>query len=331
MGVVLFVVAVTVLVAVWMAAVAVRAEHRRVISAARGNADASLGPYELAYLSGGPLRAVNTAIGVLARVGAVRVSRGGQIGLVTGALSRSEAIEQAVLDTLRGRGGSCPATELRRTVAEGVAMDGLRYRLLGMGLLVPESALGEAHRLLRRLLTLTVVAVVFEVFTVLFLAVSDTADFFFVASAPLGTLASLVGLFAYLKMRRTLRGIVTEAGSRALASARRVHVRGVRSATPDLALAVAFPVALYGLGELGDPVLEEELNRANSHAATSGSGCASGSCGGGSAGSSDSSSYGGGGDFGSGGWGGGGDSGGGSSCGSGSSCGGGGCGGGCGG
>ncbi|MEV7908095.1 TIGR04222 domain-containing membrane protein, partial [Streptomyces anulatus] len=293
MGVVLFGVGVVLAVAVWVTAVALRAEHRRVSSAGTGGT-APLGPYELAYLSGGPLRVVNTAIGVLARTGALRVARGGQISLVTGARPPAEAIEHAVLDALGSRGGSCSATELRRTVAEGLVMDGLRYRLLGMGLLVPEDALTEARRLLNRLLALTLISVVFEAGAIFSVA---SLGYLGMLATLAGSLASLIGLFTYFRMRRTLRGVVSGAGHAALVSARGVHVRGARSMTPDLALAVAFPVALYGLGELGDPVLEEELNR-HAQTATAGSSCASGACGGGS---SDSSS--GGGDFGSGDWG----------------------------
>ncbi|MDP9865063.1 MULTISPECIES: TIGR04222 domain-containing membrane protein [Streptosporangium] len=320
---VLFVIAFALAVAVNATAAAVRHEHRRVRSVAANHHGGQFSPYELAYLSGGPLRVVNTALGLLARGGAVRVSRGGQVSLVVGALPSPEPIEQAVLDALRARGNSCPAGELRRTVADGQAMSGLRYRLLGMGLLVPDGSLAGAGRLLNRLLLLTVFAAVFEVGAVL--SVSDWG-FFGVAAVVIGTVAWMSGLVSYLRQKQALRGVLSKAGHDVLGSARKVHVRGARPATPDLAFAVGVPVALYGLGELGDPGLEEELKRGQAQGSA---GCAGGSCGGGSSSSGDAS-YGGGGDFGSGGWGsGGGDSGGGDS-GGGSSCGGG-CGGGCGG
>ncbi|SFK36011.1 TIGR04222 domain-containing protein [Streptosporangium canum] len=317
---VLFVTALVLALVVNLTAAALRGEHRRVRSAAAGHHGSQPTPYELAYLSGGPLRVVNTALGVLARGGAIRVSRGGQVSLVLGARPSPEPIEQAVLDALRARGNSCSVGELRRTTADGQAMSGLRYRLVGMGLLVPDGALTGAARLLSRLLLLTLLSVVFVIGA--FLAV-PARGFYGAAAVLIGFLAVAGGLVTYLRQRRALRGLLSKAGHDVLASARRVHVRGARPTTPDLAFAVAVPVALYGLGELGDPGLEEELKRSS----TQNAGCAGGSCGGGSSGSD--ASYGGGGDFGSGGWGGG-DSGGGDS-GGGSSCGGGGCGGGCGG
>ncbi|GIH91532.1 TIGR04222 domain-containing membrane protein [Planobispora siamensis] len=319
MGVVLIVIAAALAVMAVTTAVALGVEHRRVRRAAASHPGGPLTPYELAYLSGGPLRTVNTALGLLARGGGVRVSRGGQIGLVAGAPPSPDPIERSVMDALAERGGSCAAGELRRTVAEGQAMEGLRYNLVGRGLLVPDGALTGARKLLSRLLTVSVLAVVFSIGTAVIGLDSGLTVFAFL----IGLVTAVVGLIIHATQKTALRSVLTRSGTEALLYARRSHVRGVRPVSGDLAFAVGFPVALYGLSELDDPGLAQELQQRD----TTG-GYVSGSCGGGSGGDS---SYGGG-DFGGGGWGGdsggssGGDSGGGSSCG-----GGGGCGGGCGG
>ncbi|AWS46780.1 TIGR04222 domain-containing membrane protein [Streptosporangium sp. 'caverna'] len=306
---------------------ALRREHRRVRSAVTHHRG-EMTPYELAYLAGGPRRVINTALGMLARAGAIRVSRGGQVSLVAGTRISPDPVEHALLESLQVRGGSCSVGELRRTVADGETMSGLRYRLMGMGLIVPDEALGHAWKLLNRLLILSVLALVVNVGMLL---AGIFTSFPGVVVPLLGAFMALRGLVTYSTEKRALRGILSQAGREALDSARRLHVRGARPMTPDLAFAVGVPVALYGLGELGDPTLEEELKRDSGYTSTTG--CAAGSCGGGSFGSGDGS-------FGSGGWGGdsggsgdsgggsGGDSGGGSSCGGGGGCGGGGCGGG---
>ncbi|GGS66109.1 hypothetical protein GCM10010156_26370 [Planobispora rosea] len=323
MDIVLVVIAVILLVVVTTTATAVSTEYRRVRNAAAGHRGGPLSPYELAYLAGGPLRTINTALGMLARGGGIRVARGGQLSLIAGAPPSPDPIEQAVLDALAARSGTCPAGELRRTVADSAAMNGLRYRLLSMGLLVPDGALAGAQNRLSRLLTVSVLAVLFTVGTLVIGLSSGLA----VVAMLGGALSALIGLLSYRRQKRALRDALSKAGHDVLNSARLVHVRGARPVTGDLAFAVGAPVALYGLGELGDPALSAELERRDQ--ATSSVG---GSCGGGSGGSGDGLSYGSG-DFGSGGWGG--DSGGGSggdSGGGGSSCGGGGgCGGGCGG
>ncbi|MER5647820.1 TIGR04222 domain-containing membrane protein [Streptosporangium sp. NPDC002524] len=319
----LFVIVLVVSLVILSTAVALHREHRRVRSAMIGHYGGPPNPYELAYLSGGPRRVINTALGLLARAGAIRISRGGQASLVAGARPSPDPIEYAVMESLHQRGGSAPVGEVRRAVAEGKSVDGLRYRLLGLGLLVPEGALDHAQALLSRLQ----IASIIEVVVVAGILLAG-------ATGGLGTFALLLGLFSvvggfsvYARQKRALRDVLSHAGHEALASARRTYARGARPLTPDLAFAVGIPVALYGLGELNEPGLEEELQR---QTANSSSSCASGACGGGSS-SGDASSFGGGGDFGSGGWGGSsdgggsGDGGGGSSCGGG--CGGGGCGG----
>lgn len=310
----LFVIACVVGLVILSTAFAVHREHRRVRSAMISHYGGPPNPYELAYLSGGPRRVINTALGLLARAGAIRVSRGGQASLVAGARPSPDPIEYAVMEALHLRGGSAPVDEIRRTVAKGQSVDGLRYRLLGLGLLVPEGALDHAQALLSRLQFASII----EMIVVAGIVLAG-------ATGGLGTFALLVGVFSIVgglslhsRQKRTLRDALSHAGHRMLASARGTYTRGARPLSPDLAFAVGIPVALYGLSELNEPGLEEELQRQ-----TGSSNCATGACGGGA--SSGDGSFGGGGDFGSGGWG---DSGGSSDGGGGSSCGGGGCGGG---
>lgn len=159
-------------------------------------------------------------------------------------------------------------------------MSGLRYRLMGMGLIVPDEALGHAWKLLNRLLILSVLALVVNVGMLL---AGIPTTFPGVVVPLLGIFMALGGLVTYSNEKRALRGILSQAGREALDSARRLHVRGARPMAPDLAFAVGVPVALYGLGELGDPTLEEELKRDSGYTSTTG--CAAGSCGGGSFGS----------------------------------------------
>ncbi|MGC5014616.1 TIGR04222 domain-containing membrane protein [Streptosporangium sp. DT93] len=321
----LFVVAVAIALVVILTASALRREQRRVRSVMAGNGAGPPTPYELAYLSGGPRRVVNTALGLLAKAGPIRVSRGGLVSLVAGAPPSPDPIEHAVMEALHLRGGTAPLGDLRRAVSEGKGMESLRYRLLGLGLLVPDSALDHARILLKRLLIASVAA---AVFTVGCLVAGPGQS---IPAVLIGLLATIGGLSSHARQKRALRDTLSRSGRDVLTTAYRTHVRGTRPVTGDLAFAIGVPVALYGLGELNEPGLQEELQRPDPGGATSG--CATGACGGGS-GSGDGS-FGGGGDFGSGGWGdsGGssGDSGGssgGSSCGGGGGCGGGGCGGG---
>ncbi|GGK68116.1 hypothetical protein Ppa06_28760 [Planomonospora parontospora subsp. parontospora] len=331
MEVVLFVIAVVLLGAVVIVSTVLSGQQREVREAAAHHKGRPITPYHLAYLAGGPRRTVNTALAMLARGGGIRVARGGQIGLVAGAPPSPDGIEQAVLSALAARSGTCPAGELRRTVAEAQAMAVLRVDLERMGLLVPGGALDGAGRSLRRLLVAALLAAFFTVDAVVLLAVVDVAEpGLGIGAVLIGFAAALIGLITYGTQRKALRNVLTRAGRDVLDSARRVHVRGSHHGTSgDLAFAVGAPVALYGLSEAGDPALEEELKHSDGGGAYVG-----GACGGGSGGSGDAT-YGGG-DFGSGGYGGGdfgsggsgGDSGGGSSCGGGGGCGGGGCGGG---
>ncbi|GGP12033.1 TIGR04222 domain-containing membrane protein [Nonomuraea glycinis] len=87
-----------------------------------GGSGHDLSAYELAYLFGGPRRALNAALAVLATAGAVRVSRGAWVTIVYGARPSPVPIEQAVLDFLGIRQGGCTAGELRHALAEQPAL-----------------------------------------------------------------------------------------------------------------------------------------------------------------------------------------------------------------
>ncbi|MFI6736705.1 TIGR04222 domain-containing membrane protein [Nonomuraea sp. NPDC050451] len=304
----------------------VERERRRVSEPAPTGRGHDLSHYELTYLSGGPRRTINTALAVLARAGAVRVSRGSQVTVVHGARPSPVPIEQAVLDTLAARPGGYRASELRRALETHPALVGLAGSLQARGLIVPEQAFGTAWR--RRKLQKAAIGVAggFALLVVALAAAGLAAKepvflgvLFFTAIALFSALAALA------RQRRRLRNVLTREGREVLQSARGHHPRGVYDQS-SLAMAVGIPVALYGLQDAGDQSLCDELS-----AGDPGGDCA-GACGtyGGGDGTtfgSDSSGGFGGMDFGGGSSSCGGSS---SSCGSGSSCGGGGssCGGG---
>ncbi|GAA1736882.1 TIGR04222 domain-containing membrane protein [Nonomuraea bangladeshensis] len=327
MGYVLLVAAVGMLITVRAVGAWVEAEIRRVAGAEPGGRGHPLEPYELAYLTGGPRRAVNTALAVLATAGAVRVSRGSQVTAVDGAAPSPVPIEQAVLDALASRPGGHHAAELRWELAAHPALAALAAGLEARGLLVPPEAFKEARRRRKWLVAVTWAAAVF----VVALSVLDATDALgpdavFLPTFLVGVAAPVIGLVDCVRHGRRLRNVVTREGREVLLSAREHHPRGVRDQGPAAA-AVGVLVALYGLGEAGDPALSKELMAGHP------GGDVAGSCG--AYGGGDGVTYGdsggdsggafGGSEFGSSGGG----DGGGSSCGGGSGCGGG--GGGCGG
>lgn len=252
---------------------AVERERRRVAEAAPSGNAHHLSPYELAYLSGGPRRVINTALAVLATAGAVRVSRGSQVTPVHGARPSPVPIEQAVLDTLAARPGGYRAGELRRELETHPALAALAGGLLSRGLIVPEEAYGPARR--RRNVLKGVVGLAVGYLVLLFAL--DAAGLAGDEPVIIGALfftafAAVVGVTAVVRQRRRLRNVVTREGRGVLRSAYGHHPRGVRDQS-SLALAVGIPVALYGLGDAGDQTLCDELS-----AGDPGGDCA-GSCG----------------------------------------------------
>ncbi|MFI6296146.1 TIGR04222 domain-containing membrane protein [Nonomuraea sp. NPDC050790] len=316
MDLILLIVSVFLAVAAGATVSALKREHLRVRSTAVNGNVRALGHYELAYLAGGPRRVVNAAVGLLAKSGDLRVSRGGSLHAVS--TIAGDPIEEAVLAAVAARPGGVSVAVVRHEVGNGPAMDSLKHHLSALGLVVPDSELASVRAYVKRLTALEVGALLVSIGLAIYLV--------FGGGGLLGVVALAVtagtwigGIVVRRRHRRLLGNDITHAGREQVEYAERQHMPGAYLATGAAAGAVAMPVALYGLGELGDPELEAELAAQRQGAGGAGGGsCAAGSCGGGS------NDFGGG-DFG-GGSGGGSDGGGGSSCG-----GGGGCGGGCGG
>jgi uncharacterized protein (TIGR04222 family) len=298
----------------------VERERRRVGEATPSGTGHQLNHYELAYLSGGPRRAINTALAVLATAGAVRVSRSSQVTPVHGARPSAVPIEQAVLDALAARPGGCRASELRRELEPHPALRALAGGLEARGLIVREGAFATAWRLRDRAQLAVAVAVGYLVLVAVLAAIGVAGqESYVVGTFLISGFAVISGAAALHRQKRRLRNVVTREGRDVLVSARAYHRRGVRDDS-SLVLAVGIPVALYGLHDLGDQTLCDGLSAGDPR------GDCAGSCGsyGGDGATFGSDSHGG---FDSGGGssscGGGSSSGGGSSCGAGSSCGGG--------
>ncbi|MBF8192344.1 TIGR04222 domain-containing membrane protein, partial [Nonomuraea sp. K274] len=274
----------------------VERERRRVSEAEPGGAGHDLSPYELAYLSGGPRRAVNTALAVLATAGAVRVSRGSQVRPVHGARPSPVPIEQAVLDALAARPGGYRANELRHELETHPALTGLADRLLARGLIVPEEAFGRAWRRRELMKVAAGVAVGYLVLVFVLSGVGLAGkESVFLGVLFFSGIAVVSAFVALYRQARRLRNVVTREGREVLLSARSYHPRGVRH-QQSLAMSLAIPVALYGLGESGDRLLCDELSAGD----PGGADCA-GSCGSHSDGGSFGSDSSGGLDFGGGG------------------------------
>ncbi|MFI6535020.1 TIGR04222 domain-containing membrane protein [Nonomuraea sp. NPDC050547] len=245
-------------------------QRLKVANATLSQAGHRLTHYELAYLAGGPRRAINTALAVLATAGAVRVSRGAQVSPVHGATISSDPLEQAVLDAVAMRPGH-RAAQVRKLLETSPALLALEARLRGHGLLMPEGAQGVARRRLEALRLAAWGAMGFEIaLVVLALAGVAGKDFVFAGALLFGGFAVVMGFSGHYKEKRRLRNLVTGEGRRVLESARQYHPRG-RGDTSTPALAVAMPVALYGLTELDDRDLCDGLSAGDPHSDCGGS------------------------------------------------------------
>ncbi|SDG88853.1 TIGR04222 domain-containing protein [Sinosporangium album] len=295
------------------------AEHARVHEVASDLHRDDLTTYELAYLAGGPRRVVNTALAGLASAEAVRIARGGLVTLVSGASPPAEPVQQDIIAALTDAGGSMQIGALRSTVARGTAMAALKERMTGHGLVIPDESLA---RLRGRATGLRIASIVSIVISVASLIAEITLIHPRLTATAAVIVAAVAGVIGLIMLRRHQQGLVdaplSGPGREAVASARRRHIPGVRV---EGAVAIALiPVALYGMSEIGDAEIRDELSARESRSSGDG-GAAPGACGGGdmsgsgSDGGSDGSSGGGGGS-------------GGSSCGGGCGGGGGGCGGG---
>ncbi|MFI6535021.1 TIGR04222 domain-containing membrane protein [Nonomuraea sp. NPDC050547] len=318
MDLILLIVSVFLAVAAGATVSALRREHLRIRSTAVNGNLRALGHYELAYLAGGPRRVVNAAIGLLAKSGDLRVSRGGSLHAVS--TLAGDPIEEAVLAAVAARPGGVSVAAVRHEVGNGAAMDSLKHHLSALGLVVPDGDLASVRAYLKKLGALVIGALLASIGMAIYLVFSGGGLLGVVALAvTAGTWIG--GIVVRRRHHKMLGNDITTAGREQVEYAERRHMPGAYLVTGAAVGAVAMPVALYGLGELGDPQLEAELEAQRNSAGSGAGSCAAGSCGGGSG----SGDYGGGSDFG-------GSSGGGSDGGGGSSCGGGGgCGGGCGG
>ncbi|NRQ35554.1 TIGR04222 domain-containing membrane protein [Nonomuraea sp. NN258] len=265
----------------------VERERRRIGEGPPGGGEHVLSHYELAYLSGGPRRAINTALAVLATAGAVRVSRGSQVTPVHGARPSPEPLEQAVLDAVAARPGGQRAGALRGELEHHPAVRALAYGLERRGLLVPEGAYAGARAKFAGMRIAAAVAVGYAALLAAMLATGVAGKSVTIMGAVfIGGFAVVSAFAAFGRQRRRLANVVSGAGREALTAARGRHPRGYRDPS-SLAMTVGVPVALYGLTDLDDRSLCDGLA-----AGDPGSDC-SGSCGthgdGGTAFGSDSS------------------------------------------
>ncbi|WP_182899908.1 TIGR04222 domain-containing membrane protein [Microbispora sp. H10830] len=249
-------------------ALAVGRERRRATSVPAASG-LDLDAYELAFLAGGPARAVNTALASLAVREYVRVARGGRVTAVADAPATSaDPVEQAVLD-LATRPGGASAAEIRRRAGDGSAMAALKGRLIAQGYLLPDGSLEGARRLNARLRGLAVLAfaaaaVTFVLIVFTGTVASDTASW---AAFAIAAISDGYALIASVTYAASLRDPLSHAGEEALRQARERHPRGVLAHGTAGALGVGgaagvaavTTIALWGLGELGDPHLAGQI------------------------------------------------------------------------
>ncbi|MBP2707146.1 TIGR04222 domain-containing membrane protein [Microbispora sp. RL4-1S] len=261
---------------------ALNREDRRIRlapSVARGDLD----HYELAYLAGGPRRVVNTAIAALAARDWIRVSRGGRVTAVAGAPASSHySVEQAVLDLVAVPGGRTSG-EIRHEIGDGIALAGLKNRLVGQGFLLPDGSLEMPRRLVTRLSGHLVLCFVIEAAAIVIPAAGAVP--WSAASILAPVIAAVAGLYGLITRSRhalALRDPLTRTGLGALRQARirQPRVAGAVAADDAAFAAMTGAVALYGLDQFGDrsvaaEIAHEDMRRHGSH-----SSCASGSCGG---------------------------------------------------
>lgn len=115
MDLLLLLLALVLIAAVNGASSALRREHGRVRAVAANAGPGELGHYELAYLAGGPRRVVNTAIALMARAGALRVSRGGTLHLVASAFSADPSSGPSSTRSGPGQAASRPGWSATRS------------------------------------------------------------------------------------------------------------------------------------------------------------------------------------------------------------------------
>ncbi|MGW4412515.1 TIGR04222 domain-containing membrane protein [Nonomuraea sp. NPDC004702] len=218
-----------------------------------GLREVDLGHYELAYLAGGPVRVADTAIGLLAREGEIRVSRGGKIHRVSTAVTAGYPVEERLVAILAKRRSS-PVVQVKRRLADSAEVAGISRRLADLGLLVDSRSV-PGLRVCRDVLKL--------IPTVAAVAAGADVIYMIVAQSPPLSVAALFGFGASWLAARKIRPLYVRnrpvrlgrAGRHLLEKARLAHPYGAETD------AVAVPLALYGLSHLGDPHLSAELSK----------------------------------------------------------------------
>ncbi|MFY1675270.1 TIGR04222 domain-containing membrane protein [Plantactinospora sp. WMMB334] len=258
-----------------------------------GDPLAELGPYEMAYLTGGSGHAVDTALVTLHRKRSVRISREGEVSAVTGEPRPPKPLEQAIMDRLTtGPQPVRSAADLRAALRHGSEMLDIHRRLERLGMLTSDDAVKPTSTRLAELLAASIGAVVLPWLLVLAAAFLPVDAWPALGAALLGTAVGGLGIRAYLEGRRAVDTLGEHGGwhgekhpSHRIAPALRDALLrrsdeisrgpGQRRALVPVALAVA----LGGLVMLDDPTLETALRPPAPEGGGTAGGC--GGCGGG--------------------------------------------------
>ncbi|GII58595.1 hypothetical protein Pth03_69840 [Planotetraspora thailandica] len=201
---------------------------RRRSRSAPGARDRSPSLYELAYLAGGVRRVVVTALAVLARAKAVRLSGDGHVEAGPAAVGEDDAIAAGVVAAVKSRGGRVSVAELPGELADSEAIAALSGRLIRQRLLLPPGH--QPPRWSRRLLTVSIWLAVVAVVILAF------------AREPLGAVIAAVGVvIGEVARRRAVEDEsvpLTDAGHHVLTHAFTRHEEGGLRGMPDAAVAL---------------------------------------------------------------------------------------------
>jgi uncharacterized protein (TIGR04222 family) len=256
---------------------------RKLLRRPGGNVDArflSLRPFEVGYLAGGELQAVSALVASLAQQKLITVTKGTKpTVVVAGPLPRGADNVEHELYQLLGTG---PTTLERTSYAATRVLEPLRRKLMGLGLLSPES--GQwAPRVVPALVLLAVL-----ILGLAKVVVGISRD------RPVGFLVTLCllvsgGIFWLLVTgpRRSLLGDTVLERLRAANSGlqQTASIKPDRLSSDDLALAVglfgASAIATGPMGDLGQAMKHRRETSSGRSCSSCSSGCGGGSCGGG--------------------------------------------------
>ncbi|MFC6014891.1 TIGR04222 domain-containing membrane protein [Plantactinospora solaniradicis] len=259
-------------------------------------------PYDLARLNRGWNHVIDTAVVTLIRNGVLRISREGQISAVAGHTPPTDPMEQAVLRALaRSPHQQRSAAELRDEATINSAMTDQYQRLIDNGMVTPGSMLTPTRYSLRRLLDLSITAIVAPWLLLAVAVLLPPASWMLAAAAMVvSTVAGSVGIRSYLEGKRAVEqaGFYggwsggTTSSDRVVplvqhAIRQRAGEIGRMPAARRALLPAGIVVALCGLAALGDPAIQTALHppkpaeedAVESASASGGGGC--GGCGGG--------------------------------------------------